>query len=199
MGVAVCVGVAVAVDVAVGVGVGGIAYSVSPAVFPLTVAYSSQSQHVPDLPGLLIIQYPVDVFFPTTTAVCPTSSPPTRSYCIPGPVRQLVSVLTETSGTVGVEVGPCVGVGPGVEVNSGVDVNPPGCNKSDWAVMVSARSISVGASVLCPLGRLQAVRETINRTDINKSDLFLSIFSPFHNDYDISYGKVKEGAVVYPA
>lgn len=55
-GVNVAVGVEVAVDVAVGVGVGGMAYSVSPAVFPLTVAYSSQSQQVPDLPGLLMIQ-----------------------------------------------------------------------------------------------------------------------------------------------
>ena len=56
LGVAVAVGVDVGVEVAVGVGVGGIAYSVSPVVFPLTVAYSSQSQHVPDFPGLLMIQ-----------------------------------------------------------------------------------------------------------------------------------------------
>lgn len=111
------VGVALGVDVAVGVGVGGMAYSVKPAVFPLTVAYCPQSQHVPDFPGLLMIQYPVDVFLPTTIAVCPTSSPPIRSYCVPGPVRQLVFVLTITSGTVGVVVNSGVEDGPVVAVN----------------------------------------------------------------------------------
>ena len=41
-------------------------------------------------------------------------------------------VLTETSGTVGVNVKPGVGVGPGVDVNSGVDVNmvAVGCKRS---------------------------------------------------------------------
>lgn len=161
-------------DVAVGVGVGGIAYSVKPVVFPLTVAYSSQSQQVPDFPGLLMIQYPVDVFLPTTMAVCPTNNPPTRSYCVPGPVRQLVFELTVTSGTVGVEVNPGVGVGPGVDVNSGVEVNAPGCNRVAWAVTVNARS---GVGVVFPLGRLQAVREMIKRTDTIKNVLLLSIFS----------------------
>lgn len=128
----------------------------------------------------------MDVFLPTTTAFSPTSNPPIRSYCVPGPVRQFVFVLTETSGTEGVEVNPEVGVGPGVVVNSGVDVKLPGCNKSDCAVIVNARSRSAGASVLCPLGRLQAVRETINRMDISMGNLFLDILSPFHRDYDIT-------------
>ena len=44
----------------------------------------------------------------------------------------MVFVLTETSGTVGVNVNPGVGVGPGVDVNSGVDVNmvAVGCKRS---------------------------------------------------------------------
>jgi hypothetical protein len=100
-----------------------------------------------------------------------------------------------TSGTVGVDVNPGVDVGPGVAVNSGVGVKPPGVNKSDWAVMVRARSRSVGASVLCPLGRLQAGNKIIKNTDSNNGSLFLDIFSPFHDDYDITLEKVKESII----
>ena len=65
--------VAVGGLVAVAVFCTGTATSGSPLVLPLTVAYLPHNQQVElALPGMLMIQYPVDVFLPTTLAVFPT-------------------------------------------------------------------------------------------------------------------------------
>src|SRR3990172_1414186 len=141
-----------------------------------------------------MIQYPLAEFFPTTSALCPISNAPIKSYCVPGPVRQLVFTLTVAVGTEGVGVKVIVGVNSGVEVDVGsgvswADGTVPGSSKSAWAVMVNARS---GPCWLPTPGRMQAKRVMIKNIGNNKGNFFFDIFhSPFQFDYDTFLLQVK--------
>src|SRR5512137_341483 len=90
----------------VGVGVAGGREIGSWLVSPATLAYCPHSQQVVcGSFGRRMIQKSLYVLLPTTSAVCPTFNDPNNWYMVPGPVRQLVSVLTVTLGVEGVKVG----------------------------------------------------------------------------------------------
>jgi hypothetical protein len=109
-------------------------------VSPVTLAYWPQIQQEPGSFGFWMIHQLAEEYFPTTSADWPTSNAPTESYAVPGPVRQLVSTLTET---IGVElVGVLRAESTGWWVAWDASVATEG---SFWNWIVAAKAVIVAA------------------------------------------------------